>query len=105
MSLTFFFTFRARPITPPTDLDDMAGAYVNCWLVRDDMAEAEEEARRDIAESGWVIESLEEATTITDEYYIDKPDGKEYFEQAQLDKEVYVYHNWPLCEVDPDNMQ
>ena len=90
-----FFTFVARPPDDPKRGSDIAGAYVNCWIDRLDRQTAEEVARQQIAQSSWSIESLEKYCVVSGADYEGDQRGRQYFEQALIDKEVLVFHRWP----------
>ena len=93
---TFFFMFAAKPKEAPRELDAVAGAYVNCWILGDSEQQAEQLARTAIDSNGWDVESLEEHRPVCREDYTEDTQGLEYFEQAQVDGQVCVYHTWPL---------
>ena len=58
-----YFTFVARPKPDSAAALELGGAYVNCWMDRDNPDVSEREARADIEDSGWSIEVKEEELT------------------------------------------
>jgi hypothetical protein len=96
----FFFRFEVRPTPTHSKSPEYAGAFVNCWVLRDTQDQAEDVAREWISNEGWHIISVDEATLMTREKQEESPDGVEYFEQAEIDSEVFVFHTWPIGEPD-----
>jgi hypothetical protein len=92
----FFFQFEARPKQTHPEGDRYAGAMVNCWILRDNQSQAEAVARDWIGDEDWRITSVEEAMLMTREMQAAHPDGMQYFEQAEIDGEVFVFHTWPV---------
>jgi hypothetical protein len=94
----YFVSFLAKPVT--LEEDGATGAYVNCWIKRESAVVAQAQAEKDIRENGWRIEAIEQSVRAVE----DKPKkeaGLEYFEQAQIDGEVYVYHTWSGPDEEP----
>lgn len=83
---TFFIQFEA---TPPTK-DECLGAYIISWIVDEHLYSAIERSRAEVESMGWTILGEVEAEIITRESQL--PDGMQYFEQAQIDGEVWVFH-------------
>ena len=92
----YFLRFLAFPLQEPQSEDDTAGAYVNSWIQSSSHEAAEARARQLIEESDWRIDALDHACTVSkeDEPPIDAT-GREYYEQACIDGEVLVFHEWP----------
>lgn len=55
-----YIQFEAMPPQDISTRENVAGAYVNCWIQADDATEAEKRARQWLAEEGWVVVSVEE---------------------------------------------
>ena len=78
---------------------DIAAQYVmaiaGCWVAIDEAESAYAAARRGVESVGWtVVKVLENEVTTAQDYEVT---GKnlEYFEQAQVDGEVYRFHTVP----------
>ena len=91
----YFFTYLARPKSGSESFESYGGAYVNCWIDADSEAQAAERASTAISQAGWVVESLEHSSVVTQEDYADDDEGLHHFEQALIEKELYVFHAWP----------
>ena len=79
------------------------GASVGCWIKNQTEKNAYLIAKVWIEENGWRIICLDEQYPISEEDYSDKPEGREYFEQALIDGEVFVFHTFPVNQgVEPD---
>jgi hypothetical protein len=90
----FCFQFEARPKKTHPKASEYGGAQINCWIQRDTQDEAESYARGSISDDGWTITHREKAFLVTKETQY--PKGMRYFEQAEIDHEVFVLHSWPL---------
>ena len=96
----FFVQFEATPRREARSSADAAGAYVNCWIERSTLEEAIRVARCSIEAEGWIVDDPDEAFPVDASDYPDGHPGREYFEQAMVDKQVFVFHCFP--EVDDE---
>jgi len=94
----FYLRFEARPKNTSEHAEKAAGAFVNCWIQRNTPEEAETYARGAIADQDWSITRLEESRSVTRETQL--ADSLQYFEQAELDGEVFVFHTWSTAAHD-----
>ena len=85
----YFLSYLAKPTT--LEEDGPTGAYINCWVRSDSTKSAQAQAEKDIGENGWRIECVEQPIRLVE---VRPEEGVEYFEQAKVDGEVYVYHTW-----------
>ena len=99
----FFFQFEVRPKQTHPRRDEYSGAMVNCWVLRETQSQAEAVARDWIGDEDWRITRVEAARLMTREDQAEYPDGIQYFEQAEIDSEVFVFHTWPLGAPDDTN--
>ncbi len=90
----FYFRFEARPKNGSPESAKVGGALINCWIQRVTREEAESYARGSIADEDWLITELEDAFVVTRE--TQAPEGMQYFEQAEVDQNVFVFHRWPV---------
>jgi hypothetical protein len=90
----FCFQFEARPKATRPNANEVGGAMINCWIQRDTLEEAESYARGSIADEDWTILRKEEGFLVTRD--TQDPEGMRYFKQAEIDKEVFIFHTWPL---------
>jgi hypothetical protein len=65
---------------------------------RSTLSQAEAAARKCIEQAGWQINSLDDTRIVDRTDYNDNPAGLEYFEQAEIDKEVFVLYQYPAGE-------
>jgi len=92
----FYIQYRATPNPESEAFGECGGAYANCWIKADSEIQAKTIATKTIEETNWKIVSVEEdCREVTEEYYSENPKGLEYYRQATLDGECYVYHQWP----------
>jgi hypothetical protein len=92
----FFFQFEVCPKKTNPEQKEFGGAMVNCWVLRDTQSQAEAVARGWIGDEDWRIIGVEEACLMTREMQAEHPTGMQYFEQAEIDREVFVFHTWPV---------
>ena len=92
----FYFRYEVRPKQTHPKREQYGGAMVNCWVLRDTQSQAEAVARGWIGDEDWRITGVEEATPMTREQQAKHPDGMRYFEQAEIDREVFVFHTWQV---------
>jgi hypothetical protein len=81
------------------------GAYINCWV----KAQSEEEASKSVSamirERGWKIVSIEEeCREVTEALYAEHEESREYYDQAAVEGECYVFHQWPVDAHDDDDV-
>ncbi len=74
------------------------GATVGCWVKNQTRKNAFLIAKGWIEDRGWVVLSLEEQYPVSEETYRQKSEGRQYFEQALIDDEVFVFFTSPKHE-------
>jgi hypothetical protein len=89
----YFLTFHGIPTKKAIDTEGIGGAYINCYMLESDIVKATKIARRFIANMKWRILAREEAYEV-DEKSISRG-GRKYYNQALIDKAVYVIHTYP----------
>jgi hypothetical protein len=89
----FHFRFDVRPKRTHPKFGEYAGAKVCCWVQRETETEAAAVARGWIGDEHWEIIATEHADLITREAQL--PDGMQYFEQAEVDGEVFTLFTSP----------
>jgi hypothetical protein len=101
----FFVQYKAVPLQEEDQsMEGIAGAYVNCWINRATLAEAEIAAKTMIESGGWeIIETLEVCTLSEDSPGLGE-DALGYFRQAQVDGEVLVFFTFPNYESDAEEI-
>lgn len=91
----YFLQYETVPSENSENYADTGGAYINCWIKAKSIADATILAEIHINENEWVILKLEESYPVNYELYEYGDESLEYFQQAEIDGEVYVYHSWP----------
>lgn len=56
-------------------------------------------ARGWIGDEDWRITGVEEAMRITKDWQAEFPEGMPYFEQAEIDREMFVFYTSPRKEL------
>ena len=94
----YFLMFHEIPASENPESQAIGGAFVNCWIERPTLAEADAVARRMISQRQWQIYQHEDAYPISSSDYDSDPTGLKYYEQALIDQEVLVFHCYPRDE-------
>lgn len=90
----FFIEFHAIPTDSEHKLD-CAGAFVCCWIQDSSITDAQLRARMGIEKNGWLVTGSDsEPFQTSREQWLDDENLK-YFDQALIDREVWVYHAYP----------
>jgi hypothetical protein len=92
----YFVEIHAVPEPDHPDAEAVGGAYINCWIEATDLDDAVSRGRAEIIDAGWQPGELRRAYQTTRDDYTGEDDGLEYFEQALIDKEVCVFHCYPV---------
>src|SRR6185436_3738377 len=100
----FFLQFEVRPKPTHPKRDRYAGAMVNCWVARETESEADAVARGWIGDQHWWVTRSEGGSVMTRAKQAEHPEGMPYFEQAEIDREVFVFHTWPVGAPDATNV-
>ena len=59
-----FIQFEAMPTQDVAARDNVAGAYVNCWIQANDAVQAEARGRQWISDQGWIVVSVKQYRTV-----------------------------------------
>lgn len=102
MNKPYFFTYLARPKVGSENLESYDGAYINCSIDAEAEVQVAEHAGSAISQAGGVVKFLEHSSWVTRENYADDDEGLQHFEQALIDKELYVFHTWPTDTQEDD---
>jgi hypothetical protein len=89
----FYFLFEAIPQS--IESAEFEGAFISCWLKRDKESIAKKDCHEFIRNKGWKIKLLQDSKQVTRRTYGKNNPGRQYFEQALLDDEVFVFDTWP----------
>jgi hypothetical protein len=90
----YFVSCDAKPLPEAECFASCAGAAVNVWVNSGTEQEALAVASRKVQEAGWRITTLGRIRRTFRSDYADSPEGLPYFEQAQQDGVVVVFHTW-----------
>lgn len=95
----YLVEIHAVPLDP-TDVQEFGGAYVNCWIESPSLGEAVSRAMAEVEGAGWRPDEVRRAHLTTRESYTGDDDGLEYYEQALIDQEVFVFYTYPIEDED-----
>jgi hypothetical protein len=90
----FFITYHSVPSPTNTEYGNIKGAYINGWVDANNVVEASRMVCAKIEGLDFQVISLEEAKEISKEYFKENPEGLEKYQQALIDKEVYIIHTY-----------
>jgi len=72
---------------------NIAAAVVNAWICDEKLDKAKTLVLNSICSEGWKIAKVISIKKVTDSDYNENDEGREFFLQANIDKEVYYFHN------------
>jgi hypothetical protein len=103
----FLIIIEAEPEKGSDEYGQVGGAFVNCWLDLDTLAEAERRAVEIIESSSWRPYRFDSWQLVTRDTYAneepnDEVDMREVIEAAYTEGEACVFHTWPLDADDED---
>jgi hypothetical protein len=90
----YFFRAEVVPKKTHPKYEEYGGGMVNCWIKRETEEQAQAVARGWIGDEDWKIVRLDVAGLMTREEQMINPAALEYFEQAEIDNEVFVFLTW-----------
>jgi len=90
----YFVSYDAEPLPGSESFASCAGAAVNVWVSSHTEQEALAVASRKVQEAGWRITASGSIRRTVRSDYANAPEGLPYFEQAQQDGVVVVFHTW-----------
>ena len=94
----FFLQYEATPRKGSIDdQEGIAGAHVNCWVLRATLEEAKEVAVKWIVNAGYVVDDPDEAHEAVEGGARSK-EAEEYYQQALIDGEVFIFYTYPVEE-------
>jgi hypothetical protein len=91
----FYLQYACIPSPTSDNYDEIGGAFISCWIKAVSMEAARKMAEVAINENNWIVQKLEESCPIKKEDYGVDDESLEYYKQAEIDGEVYVYDTWP----------
>jgi hypothetical protein len=96
MKKLFVIKITARPRENTPAFREFGGAHVVAWIDAPSEHLALERAQREVRESGWMVERVDAVALLQRSDYEEDDPSVEYFDQALIDKEVLVFHAWPV---------
>jgi hypothetical protein len=98
-----FVRYRCVPTKRNPRVDAVGEAAVACWVRVRSFREAQTISRLALRREHWSIHSIEEIRRTRRADYKPRGEGRKYFDQAVLDRDVYAIHSspkHPVCQVD-----
>lgn len=95
----YVLTILANTTPEHPDHGKVGESFVTCWIDREDEQEATEIACDMIVSEGWEVVRVEEVSTVTESDYEEDDEYRQYYEQALIDKEVFLFHVCPMFPV------
>ena len=93
----FYLAFDGVPTKEHPDFDSVGGAGIYCWIIAESLDAAEAQARAHLEQSCWFIKEYEEGFEV-DETSFEDSEMLQYYEQAEVDGEVFLFHSYPAHE-------
>lgn len=93
----FYLALDGVPTKEHPDFESVGGAGIYCWIIAESLAAAEAQARNHLGNGSWFIKEYEEGFRV-DETSFEDSEMLCYYEQAEIDGEVYLFHTYPARE-------
>ncbi|MDY6941548.1 MAG: hypothetical protein SVU69_00875 [Pseudomonadota bacterium] len=90
-----FLIYHVYPKDNASFRATIGGAYVHCWINRDDLTAAEQIARSELDQAEWVVASLEHCEHVSHDRRPEEPEALACYEQAKQGEPAFVVHAWP----------
>lgn len=91
---TFFISYETVPAKGHHNEQEFGGAIINGWIVAPSIEAADAQFKNSTLQQGWSVTSEEKSFEILDGNYEEGDEGLQYYQQAQIDGEVYFVHSW-----------
>lgn len=96
---TFQLGYAVTPSEAHPDYETHGEAFAVCWILSPSLARAEETARAALSSQGLEILEQEYGDRVTRESYEEGDELLDYFEEAQVEREVFLFHCSPRFPV------
>ena len=94
----YFLQFEGTPQKDHPDSDEIGGAIIDCWLLRSNQEKAKQDALSLIRDDGWIVDEPDLAFEDDQTNYETDSPQLQYFEQVLTDREVLVFHTYPIID-------
>jgi hypothetical protein len=91
------FVLEAEPLPDTPDFQEFGGAFVLCYQMPGLAEEPIRHASDFLREAGWQVTGVQEEPRQIERD--EAPEGK-HFDQALIDDEAYVFHQWRVDDAD-----
>lgn len=98
----YYLLLEGRPFIDNEEREEVAGAYINCWIKAKDETTAKDKATEYVASEGWEIVNIEEIFIAKRERYADLPESLECYEQAIHCGVGAIFNTWSIDAEDRD---
>jgi len=90
----FILMIKVEPDSDNPQVEEIAGAYVNCFVLSETFEQAEETALKFLRQQNWTPINLEETWEVTEADYENDPKGMAVYQQVLIDGEKYTFHTY-----------
>ena len=91
------FVLEAQPLPDAPEYSEFGGAYVLCYQMPGLAADPVQHASDFLRSAGWQVTGVREEPIQRDRD--DAPEA-EHFDQALIDDEAYIFHQWRVEDAD-----
>jgi hypothetical protein len=102
MMKIYYLFLEGRPSINNEEREEVAGAYINCWIKAKDKTAARDKALEYVTAEGWEIVSIEEICSVKRERYANIPDSLECYERAVNCGIGARFYMWSIDAEDKD---
>lgn len=98
----YYLLLEGRPSVDNGERNEVAGAYINCWVKALDETAAKDRAFEYVTVEGWEIMGIEDVCIVQREGYADMPDSLDCYERAVNCGVGAIFYTWPIDAEDRD---
>lgn len=91
------FIVEAQPLPEAPEFQEFGGAYVLCYQMPGLAEDPVHHATEFLRQAGWRVTGVQEEP---DQRARDDAPDSEHFDQALIDDEAYVFHQWRVDDAD-----
>jgi hypothetical protein len=90
----YFLVYHVKPLSGFNNGKSIGGAYVSCWIEAGTEQKARKIAITEIKDLQWEILEIDRCYEVNKEN-LDTPSQIEFYNQALIDGQVFIFHTYP----------
>ena len=91
----YYIFLEGKPLPNNRESEELAGAFINCWINSKDEASAKDKAIKYVYNQGWEVLRIKEIFITNCERYGDEPESLNCYNQAIKYGIGAIFYTWP----------